>query len=74
MAIRSPCAPALTALSRRLAVLAKRDARVICVDAKDVIDPADLSLYDPDLTHPSRADAALIGDLIAHRMAQVSPG
>ena len=63
------CADELTELSRRLALLADSDPAMIFVDAKDAIDPADLSLYAGDLAHPSVAGSARIGTLIAQAIA-----
>ena len=63
------CADELTELSRRLALLADSDSAIIFVDAKDVIDPADLTLYARDLAHPSAAGSALIGRQIATAIA-----
>ncbi|MFZ3582086.1 SGNH/GDSL hydrolase family protein [Loktanella sp. DJP18] len=68
----APCADELTELSRRLDLLANDDVAIIFVDAKDAIDPADLSLYDGDLTHPSPVGAALIGALISRSIATAS--
>ncbi|SHI89029.1 SGNH/GDSL hydrolase family protein [Wenxinia saemankumensis] len=65
----APCAEALEALGERQAALAAADPAVIFVDTAEVIDPADLSLYDPDLVHPSRPGATRIGALLAARIA-----
>ena len=67
------CGDELTELSRRLALLADSDPAILFVDAKDVIDTANLDLYARDLAHPSAAGSALIGQLIADAIAAAPP-
>ncbi|MCB5198833.1 SGNH/GDSL hydrolase family protein [Loktanella sp. TSTF-M6] len=67
------CADELTELSTRLATLAARDPRIVFVDAKDAIDPANLDLYARDLVHPSAQGSALIGAEIARAITMSDP-
>ncbi|KQI68018.1 hypothetical protein AN189_12800 [Loktanella sp. 3ANDIMAR09] len=67
------CADELAALSTRLAALAQGDPRILFVDAKDAIDPADLDLYAGDLVHPSALGSARIGSEIARAIAMADP-
>lgn len=63
------CQPAFDAINARMARLAARDAGVAFVDAGDVIDPTDRSLYAGDLVHPSPRGAARIGAAVARAIA-----
>ncbi|TFL20084.1 SGNH/GDSL hydrolase family protein [Jannaschia formosa] len=64
----TPCQPEFDIMNRRFAALAARDPGFVFLDAGEVIDPADLDLYAPDLVHPSPRGSALIGAALAARM------
>jgi lysophospholipase L1-like esterase len=68
----TPCQPEFDAMNARLARLAASDPGLVFVDAGDVIDPSDLSLYDPDRIHPSPDGSLRIAAALARaiRMAE----
>jgi lysophospholipase L1-like esterase len=67
----TPCQPEFDIMNRRLAELAARDPGLVFLDAGDVIDPTDRSLYARDLVHPSPEGSAAIGRALAERMRAV---
>ncbi|SFJ08886.1 SGNH/GDSL hydrolase family protein [Jannaschia pohangensis] len=61
----TPCQPEFDIMNRRFAELAARDPGLVFLDAGDVIDASDRSLYARDLIHPSPRASALIGRAVA---------
>jgi len=66
------CADELAELEARLDRLADRLPGVHMADMSEVIDPSDLSLYDPDRLHPSPEGSAVIGRWIAKELLSLS--
>ena len=66
----TPCQPEFDIMNRRLARLAERDPGLVFLDAGEVIDAGDRTLYAPDLVHPSPRGATLIGRALAAKMRQ----
>lgn len=61
----APCRDALATLARRMQKAARQRARVTFLDAGQVYDPRDMSLYARDLIHPTPKGGARIARLIA---------
>lgn len=70
----TPCQPLFDALIARMEAVAARDPGVVVLDAGDVIDPADPSLYAADDDHPSAAGSRRIGRALAARIAAAEGG
>ncbi|WGH79823.1 SGNH/GDSL hydrolase family protein [Jannaschia ovalis] len=64
----TPCQPEFTIMNERFARLAAGDPGLVFLDAGEVIDPGDRTLYAPDLVHPSPSGSARIGRALAARM------
>lgn len=64
------CVDELASYQQRLARAAARRSWVSFVDAGDVYDPRDLSLYARDLVHPTPKGSAVIATLIARSLAR----
>lgn len=63
------CEDAFDAINARMARLAARDAGLLVLDAGEVIDRTDPTLYAADLVHPSPRGSARIGAALARAMA-----
>ncbi len=66
------CRPGLVEIERRVADYAGLREGVFFLDAEDVFDPTDKSLFYKDKTHPSPKGSALIGGFIAGTIAENS--
>lgn len=64
------CGDELIEYSGRQAALADAIEGVIFIDAREVVDGQDLSLFDEDLVHPSEEGARRMGALIAERIEE----
>lgn len=65
----TPCQPLFDVLTARMAAVARGDPGLIVLDASDVIDPTDPSLYAADDNHPSVEGSRRIGTALAARIA-----
>ncbi|MEO0677542.1 MAG: SGNH/GDSL hydrolase family protein [Pseudomonadota bacterium] len=61
----SGCERVIDTLEARIEDLARRREDLFAIDASDVFDSSDLSLYDADRLHPSPKGSALLGRWIA---------
>lgn len=66
----APCIEALAILEQRVQAAARRRSHVTFVDAGAVYDRRDMSLYDPDLIHPTPKGGARIATLLARAIAR----
>lgn len=67
----TPCRSDLLTLEARAIALADQTDGFRVAAGRSAIDPADLTLYDPDGIHPSPAGAALLGALLADTIRQL---
>lgn len=65
------CDDELVELSSRQAAIASHSDNIVFVDARDVVGPDDLHLFDEDNIHPSIEGSEVIGQHISDAMAQV---
>ena len=64
------CRPGLVEVERRIAEFARETDGFYFLDAENVFDPDDRSLFDLDRTHPSPAGSAVIGRYIAETISE----
>ncbi|MEM8825025.1 MAG: SGNH/GDSL hydrolase family protein, partial [Pseudomonadota bacterium] len=64
----APCEPQFDIINARMAELAARDPGLVFLDAADVIDRNDPSLFARDRLHPSARASAIMGAELARRM------
>ncbi|WP_204113692.1 SGNH/GDSL hydrolase family protein [Shimia biformata] len=66
------CRPGLVEIERRISRLAAARPGLIFVDAEDIFDPPDPTLFASDRTHPSVKGSAIIGTYLADVIARHS--
>jgi len=67
------CGDELVELSSRQAALAGLHEGIIFVDAREVISGDDLEMFDTDHVHPSVEGSAVMGSLLAEKLASAAP-
>ena len=67
------CVDELVEINARLTALAETNDAVHLANLAEAIDPSDLSLYDPDLVHPSPAGSAKIAAFLIDKINTLRP-